>query len=367
VSSPTARTGIAFASAARRYWLGVFPVIRGEIRRLRRRAEEIPDPVLRGLALEAQASKWACLEGAAAFATFVAPAQRAAFVRLLVDLQALLDYADTLMEQPSKDPPANARQLHQAFLAALHPDMAHLDYYRHSAHRDDGGYLAGLVNACRVLIGELPSYPIVAEVVIGHAQRIVFYQSDINLATSNDYPRLARWARESAFDPELSWWEVGAACGSSLAIFAHIAAAADPALFPCEVNAIDSLYWPWAEALHILLDGLIDRAEDRETNQPNLLEHYASQAQMSERLGLLARETAKRAHEVAPHHRLILAGMVALYLSDEQAWIASARPASELVLTATGRLVRPALLLLRGRRLALRVRDRPASSVAGRG
>jgi hypothetical protein len=68
VSQPFARTAIAFASAARRYWIGVFPVVQSEIRRLRGCASDIPDPVLRSLALDAQRRKWASLEGAAAFA-----------------------------------------------------------------------------------------------------------------------------------------------------------------------------------------------------------------------------------------------------------------------------------------------------------
>jgi tetraprenyl-beta-curcumene synthase len=139
-----------------------------------------------------------------------------------------------------------------------------------------------------------------------------------------------------------------------LAIFAHISGAADPSLMRHEVDAIEALYWPWAEALHIMLDCLIDRAEDRETGQNNLLDHYASQEEMVERLGLLASETVKRAAHVPPHHRLILTGMVALYLSDAQAWVPSARPATERILEATGSLARPALLILRARRLALR-------------
>lgn len=352
MSPSTART--AFASAACRYWLGVFPLVLLEVRRLRHRAGEIPDPALRSLAFDAQRRKWASLEGAAAFATFVVSMHRKRLVRALIDLQALLDYIDTLMEQPSEDTAANARELHHAFLAALHPDLPHRDYYKHNRQHDDGGYLVQLADTCRASIRELPSYPIVAEAVMRHARRVVFYQSEINLATVEDHPKLVRWAGEQVSGSELSWWEVGAACGSSLAVFAHIAAAADPALTVRDVDAIEALYWPWAEALHILLDGLIDRAEDQETNQPNLLDHYSSLEEMTERLGLLAEETVKRTRDVAPHHRLILAGMVALYLSDEQAWIVSARPASERVLAATGTFAKPALLLLRTRRLALR-------------
>jgi tetraprenyl-beta-curcumene synthase len=349
---------LTFASAARRYWFRVFPVVQSEIRRLRRCARDIPDPVLRSLALDAQRRKWACLEGAAAFATFAPRRQRAQVTRLLVDLQGIFDYADTLMEQPSQTPAKNARQLHRACVAALQPHLPHHDYYQHHGHREDGGYLAGLTDVCRASIRQLPSYADVSQIVVGHAQRVVFYQSDINLATASDYPRLAEWARQEG-SGQLNWWEIGAACGSSLAIFAQLAAATDPALTSNEVDAIDSLYWPWAEALHILLDSLIDRAEDRATGQPNLLDHYSSQEEMTERLGLLASETAKRAHEVAPHHRLILAGMVALYLSDEQAWTDFARPATERILEATGTFAKAALLMLRVRRRVLKAQRLP--------
>lgn len=361
---PFARTA-AFASAARRYWFGVFPLVQCEIRRLRRCARDIPDPVLRSLALDAQRRKWACLEGAAAFAAFTPRRQRARLTRLLVDLQGVFDYADTLMEQPNEMPAENARQLHRACVAALQPGLPHHDYYQHHARREDGGYLAGLTDACRASVSELPSYAGVAQIVLGHAQRVVFYQSDINLATTRDYPRLAQWAKDEGSGFGLKWWEIGAACGSSLAIFAQLAAATDPALTSSEVDAIDSLYWPWAEALHILLDSLIDRAEDHATGQPNLLDHYASQGEMTERLGLLASETAERALSVAPHHRLILAGMVALYLSDEQAWTAFARPATERILEATGTFAKPALFVLRARRLALKARRSPLSPPSG--
>lgn len=354
------RGAIAFASAARRYWLGVFPVVQREIRRLRRCARGIPDPALRTLAIDAQQRKWASLEGAAAFAVFTPRLGRFSLARLLVDLQGVFDYADTLMEQPSRAPVANARRLHDACVAALQSDGPHADYYEYHPSRDDGGYLVELVDGCRAAVCALPSYAVVADAVTRHAWRVVFYQSRVNLASADDHPALARWASKQSAGSQLKWWELGAACGSSLAIFAHLAAASDPNLTRSEVEAIEALYWPWAEALHIMLDSLIDRAEDRATDQLNLLDYYTSQQEMVERLGLLAREMAKRAEAVPPHHRLILAAMVALYLSDEQAWIPSARPATERILEATGSFARPALVLLRLRRMALR----PKPSVA---
>lgn len=348
-------TACSFVSASCRYWLGVFPVAQHEIRRLKRSAECIPDPSLRALALDAQDRKWPNLEGAAAFAIFAPRLGRYALARLFVDLQGILDYADTLMEQPSRAPTSNARRLHDACVAALQYDAPHSDYYEYHPRYDDGGYLVSLVERCRAAVRALPAYGLVAETVTRHTCRVVFYQSRINLATAGDHPALVRWASKQPTGSQLRWWELGAACGSSLAIFAHLSAAADPSLTRRDIEAIEALYWPWAEALHILLDSLIDRAEDHATDQRNLTDYYTCQDEMIERLHLLAHETARRAEAVPPHHRMILAAMVALYLSDEQAWIPSARPASERILEATGTLARPALLLLRLRRLAFRL------------
>ena len=92
----------AFMGAARRYWLSVFPAVSRERRHWQVRANEIPDPVLRRLALDAQHCKRGNVEGAAAFAAFVEPASRPVVVRALVAFQTAYDYADVLSEQPSR-------------------------------------------------------------------------------------------------------------------------------------------------------------------------------------------------------------------------------------------------------------------------
>jgi tetraprenyl-beta-curcumene synthase len=345
----------AFALAAGRYWLTVLPVARRELRCLRRRAGEIPDLTLRRLALDVYGSDWASLEGVAAFAAFACPDQRVAVVRLLVRLQSIYQYTDTLMEQPSGSPSANARQLHTAILVALQPDHPHIDYYRHHTHDNDGGYLPGLVDRCRASLAELPSYTAVTEAVLEQARRIVFYQSRINLAEKQHQPALAHWARlEAPEDTQQWWWELAGASGSSLATLALLSAAADPHLTDQRATAIEALYWPWMGSLHTLLDSLIDRTEDAETGQHNLLDHYSSPGEMAERMEYLAVEAVRRAGEIGVEHSLILAGMTSLYLSDPNAWLPYARDTTERVLAALGGLSKPAMLVLRARRLAHR-------------
>jgi hypothetical protein len=342
--------------AARCYWLEVFPAVRREVARLRTEARRIPDPTLRRLALDAQRGKWASLEGAAAFAAFAPSAKRENVTRLLVGFQAVYDYADTLMEQPSEHPAANATQLHAALTAILEPDHPHPAYYRHHTTGDDGDYLVRLVDACRVAVGELPAYRLLAASILKNTQRIIQYQSRLNLASESDYPALARAASQlTPYRLDLRWWETWAACGSSLATLALIAAAADPAMDVAEAQAIEAIYWPWAGALHTLLDGLIDRAEDAATEQHNLLDHYRSLGEVAERLGFITAQAARYAATAGIEHRLILAGMASLYLADPAAWTPAARPVSERVLASVGELRRAALVVLRARRLLRRI------------
>lgn len=344
----------AFASAARSYWFDVFPVVRRELRRLRIEACGIPDPTLRYLALEALNVKWSSLEGAAAFAAFVAPVFRSAVARLLVGYQAAFDYADTLMEQPNNDPAANGRQLHAALTAILEPGCPHPDYYRHHVCGNDGGYLSRLVDGCRAVVAELPTYAPLACRVVESAQRGVEYQCRISLATEADYPALSKWAAATPHHSRLRWWETWASCGSSLETLALLAAAASPTTNGYQAEAIETLYWPWAGALHALLDALIDRADDTAHSRPNLLDLYASPQEIAERMAFLTAESVRLAAAAGTDHSLILAGMTGVYISDPQAWVPAARPAAESILDALGGLATPSMLVIRARRHARR-------------
>lgn len=349
-----ASTAAAFASAARRYWLDVFPVVRREVRRLRVDAEHIPDPTLRQLALEAQAVKWSSLEGAAAFAAFAPRGLQSGVVRLLVGYQAVYDFADILIEQPSDVPAANGRRLHSSLRAIMEPDQPHPDYYRYHGCDRDGGYLARLVDGCRAIVAMLPKYQPMARTIIESAERVIEYQCRMSLAVKGDHAALSERAARVAPDSWLRWWETWAAYGSSLLTLALLAAAADPATTQRRADAIEALYWPWAGALHTQLDCLIDHADDTAGGLPNLLDLYASPCEMAERMSYIAAESARLAVYAGTEHRLILAGMVSLYASEARAWVPGSHLASESILDALGDLAVPSMMVLRARRLAHR-------------
>jgi tetraprenyl-beta-curcumene synthase len=357
---------VSFAGAARRYWLGVFPSVCAERRHRRARALAIPDALLRRTAIESQ-RKWGNVEGAAAFAAFVSRRHRRAAARAMMCFQAAYNYLDMLGEQPSADPAANGRALHRALLVALDPDEApHVDYYAHCPQREDGGYLREIVDSCRAALVQLPSYATVAPAALDAAARIVEFQSCNTGERQGDLRALERWARAATpAGSELRWWEVAAAGGSSLCVYALIALAADPALDPRSVALVADAYFPWIGALHSLLDNLVDATEDRATGQHSLIGAYASADEATARMRLLA-ERSQRAAAALPGgrgHTLTLAAMASFYLSTPEASTPQARPVARAVLGTLDGAATLALAVFRSR---LAVRRLAPGALGGR-
>jgi tetraprenyl-beta-curcumene synthase len=358
----TDHTAFAFTCAAGNYWLSVFPDACREVHAWRVRADEIPDPELRRLALEAHCNKRGNLEGAAAFAAFVQPPNRQATIRALVAYQALFDYLDTLAEQPNANPITNGRQLNRALLAAIAPGEPHVDYYAHQQRRDDGGYLGALIATCRTALTVLPSFATIGGAAWLTTERLVAYQS-LNHGDGNGrHDSFDRWAqREAHAHSELRWWETGAAAASTLGVFALIAAAANPVLKSDVADAIEQAYFPWTGALTSLLDSLVDQEEDAATGMRGLIDYYVSPEETAGRMQMIAIEAMRRARALPEghSHALILAAMTSFYLCElSMSSSPHARLTAPAVLDAMGPLARPTMLILSARRTADRVTDR---------
>ncbi len=344
---------VAFLKAAMQYWLSIYPQIRREASNWQVRAEAIPNRALRELALEAQRIKRGNIDGSAAYAILAPRELRPQVVRAQVAFQSIYDYVDTLSEQPSPDPLANSRRLHQALLVSLDPDACHGDYYAHQAHRNDAGYLSEIVDSCRSALCELPSHASVSRPARRVTGRIVTYQS-LNLSDPNGGQRhLARWAlKVTPQGSGLRWWETAASAGSSLGLFALIAAAGQPRLSEAEADAIEAAYWPWVGALHSLLDSLVDAPEDAAVGQRNLLDYYDSPEEAAERLKLLATMAIQATSSLkdARQHALILAGMASFYLTAAETSSPLARLACREILEALGGATRPSMVVFGLRR-----------------
>jgi tetraprenyl-beta-curcumene synthase len=366
-SGSIALTG-AFAGAARRYWLGVFPGVCAERRRREARAQQIPDALLQRVVLDAL-RKWGNIEGASAFAAFAPRRRRTAAARAMVCFQAAYNYLDMLTELPNTDPTANGQRLHRALLVALDPEAEHLDYYAHHHLHEDGGYLAETVDGCRAALAQLPSWAAVAPAALRAADRIVAFQSCNTGEVQGDYLALERWARShTPHGTGMRWWETAAAGGSSLCIYALIAAAAEPRVEAEEIAAIEAAYFPWIGALHSLLDNLVDAAEDYATGQRSLVGCYASPCDAATRMGMLA-ERSMQAAQALPgaRHTLVLAAMASFYLCTPEARASTAAPVSDAVLEALGEPARMAMMVFRSRHALRRLAPSVPGAPARRG
>ncbi len=358
----------AFLRASGRYWTRVFPNVGHELRRRRESALDIPDPVLRRIALQALECKRPNVEGAAAFELLAPKRVRASLVRALAACQTMCDYLDLLAEQPAADPIANGRNLHEALTVALTPGMAHCDYYARHAHCEDGGYLKALVDDIQQVVANLPALASIREPLRRCAERIVSYQAFNHGDALGSYADFQRWASTQGTPADgLSWWELGAAAGSTLTAFALIASATDSRLDAAEAQAIESVYFPWIGALHTMLDSLIDRHEDVFTGKRGLIGCYSSAEHASLCMRTIVGEALTRIQmlRAGPRHRLLLIAMTAFYLcearrrSDEH--VEAVAPP---LLQAAGRLTKPAMLMLSTRLRAAKRSTRQAALFA---
>jgi tetraprenyl-beta-curcumene synthase len=360
------RTTLAFVGAAGSYWLSAFPSAYREVQTGYLQARRIPDPALRELALRALRDKRGNLEGAAAFAVFVRPANRRTAVRALVAYQMIFDYLDTLSEQPSDSPIANGLLLNRGLLTAISPGEPHADYYAQGQLGDDGGYLTGLIEACREALTVLPAFATIAGPAWTATERVVVYQSLNHGDGDGRYDSFDRWARHpERAHRELRWWETGAAAGSTLGVLALIAAAGSPTLDAEVAGAIEGTYFPWIGALASLLDSLADQREDAASGLRGLIDYYASPEETAARMGTIAGEAMRRARELpgGPGHALILAAMTGYYLCGlSMSSSPHVRLVAPAVLDAMGSLARPAMIVL----LARQVLGRLAAGAYGR-
>ena len=331
------------------YEARVLPRARRELASWRRVALGIPDPVLRETALAALTEKAANVEAVAVFATLAPPAPRPAVIHAVVALQAAIDYLDSLGEQPGEDALLDGFQLHRA-LGTSFAAGERGDWYSHHPRSEDGGYLDGLLAACRAAFGTLPSADAVGPLAHAAALRCGEGQSRTHAAVAAP-EQLRSWA-EGLAAPGFTWWETAAGASSSVAAHALIALAATPGRGPKEAALVDVAYFPPVGALTVLLDDLVDRGADRAAGEHSYLDYYSGSTEAAERLEAIAAK-ARESHRHLPqagHHAAILAGVLSFYLADPGSATPYAAPIRARLLAAAGPVVRALTSILRLRR-----------------
>jgi tetraprenyl-beta-curcumene synthase len=360
-----ARAGLVLVRANARYWLTIAPIVRAQLRRWEPHAEAVRDPFLRALALQKLREERFNVEVAATLATLAPSEHRKQSVEAIVALELMYDYLDGRTEQPSRDPLRNGRDLYRAFTAAVTLDRE--DRPQSCLRSSDVGYLEALAVTVKRAISQLPGADAIAEVARESAARCAEAQTRIHAAPHIGTAQAEQWAIDEAAGTALGWREfLAGAAASVLSVHALIVAAADGRTTRERAVAIDTVYLSIC-AVSTVLDSLIDHEHDIDAGEPGYIEHYVEDGEdLARLLAEVVEDAATRARDLpdAAHHLMILAGVVAYYTS---APTASSEPAASVAAHLQRQLrplIAPTLAVMRGWRLAKRVRHKllPASS-----
>ncbi|MNZ55262.1 Tetraprenyl-beta-curcumene synthase [compost metagenome] len=296
----------------------ILPDVDRELGRLRDMAARIPDPELRAQALDSMDSKKFHCQGGGVYAA-ASLEHRHILIPLIVALQTISDYLDNLCDRSTSQSADDFRALHQSMLDAVNPSAPLHEYYAYRSEKDDGGYLPHLVITCQQNAAKLVSYSSVQP----HVTELVKLYADLQVykhirKDQREPQLLAWWERHCAAFPHLHWNEFAAAAGSTLGMFMLFLAACDEGLSHEDAAAIKGIYFPHVCGLHILLDYLIDQEEDINGGDLNFCNYYDNEGLLVERIGMIANRAREDVRQLpaSRFHRLIIEGLLALYLSD---------------------------------------------------
>jgi len=299
----------------------IFPEVRKELDYWTARAMQIPDQELKKQALASIDSKRFHCQGGAVFALLANSRWKEA-VRFIVAYQTVSDYLDNLCDRSTSLDPADFQLLHESMNDALIPSpIKEKSYYLYRKEQNDNGYLQELVNTCQQVIRTIKDYEFFQQHVLKLQQLYAEMQVHKHVRVDERIPRLTSWHRQNQqLAPDLTWYEFSAAAGSTLGIFNFISYGLGNKIEKGLVNYVWKGYFPYIQALHILLDYYIDQKEDKTEGDLNFCSFYPDERTMIKRF-LSIIENAEEQLIRMPDtrfHKMVVQGLIGLYLGDQK-------------------------------------------------
>lgn len=296
----------------------IFPVVDESLNAWKGQADKIPDFELRKQALASIDSKKFHCQGGGVIALLAGEDFDEA-LRFIIAYQTISDYLDNLCDRSTSLDPNDFEMLHEAMKDALSPGSETKNYYMYRDEQNDGGYLAELVRTCQNTLRKMESYPLIQ----GRALELEALYTDLQIhkhvKEEDRIPRLMKWYNENKDKAlGLSWFEFAAASGSTLGIFCLVSYGFSEQLDQTLVEDIVDSYFPYMQALHIMLDYYIDQEEDHAEGDLNFCSYYRDEVQMFERFHYFLIQAEKHVSQLpdSKFHEFIPKGLVGLYLND---------------------------------------------------
>jgi tetraprenyl-beta-curcumene synthase len=162
---------------------------------------------------------------------------------------------------------------------------------------------------------------------------------------------LREWVSRDVFGScgRLTWYEATGAASATLTTHVLLALAVERHGSKEAVERASAAYSPWINLLTTMLDSYVDQPEDRDSGNHSYVGHYPNQQCAVRRIGQLIGRSMREARSLpeGERHAVIVACMVALYLSKESARSEELRLGTHSLVRAGGSLTRVLLPILR--------------------
>jgi cytochrome P450 len=205
------------------------------------------------------------------------------------------------------------------------------------------------VEACRESCEALPSYSRVRRQVLAGVTKCAVQSINHDPDPERRDAALRAWAeRESPPQRALAWFELTAAA-SGFTPHALLSLAAESSCDERDVAGTLAAYFPWVSLAITMLDSYADQREDAASAKHSYISHYGDADAAVERLCAIVDRSAREARALRHGHRhaMIVACMVAMYLSRDGALAPDLRAGTRALAHAGGSLTRLLLPVMR--------------------
>lgn len=284
-----------------------------------KQAEQMTDTKLKKEALASLESKAFHCYGASFYAYLVPKRRQEEYLKFVTAYQTICDYLDNLVDQTSVINETNFRRLHQALIDVFKVNAPHQNYYQYQTQQLDSGYLMNLVSVCRQTLKKIPHYTLYAPWLLKLASFYVDLQVYKHLTIQEREDKLKEFScHHKRIQGDLTWYEFSAACGSTLGIFSMVAYAMNQEKYKIGPEAVFNALFPSVQQLHIMMDYLIDLAEDIKDGELNFFSYYQDVETGVNEILKTYRQAQKNVMQLPPKsfHQTINDGLFALYLAE---------------------------------------------------
>ncbi len=301
------------------YLRDIIPKVEVELDRLTELARLIEDRDLRAQALSSLKNKAFHCYGGSVLALLAPRSRWQDLIALITAFQTISDYLDNLCDRVGITDQQAFYRLHESMFAAAAPGEKLVDYYDLYGGMREAGYLSYLVLRCQSIIASLPGLQHVKPRVTQLIQHYTNLQALKHIPPEQRCFQLENYIHHQVENPlGFEWWEMAAATGSTLGMFALWSTAACPDCDQLTADRVFEAYFPWICGLHILLDYMIDQEEDIREGDLNFVSFYLHPEARWKALHKFTGQAMEQATNLPQPglHTLVVTGLLAMYLSD---------------------------------------------------